>query len=76
VSMAWGRGQQRHNSVNGLTKRMAVMRSEARVEAMERSEARVKVAACFEDEDEAAAWFRPGIEDGMRRWHDGVWGDR
>jgi hypothetical protein len=70
VPMAWGRGQQWHNSVNGLTKRMAAMRSEARVEAMERSEARVKVPACFEDE--VAAYFRPGIEDGMRRWHDGV----
>jgi hypothetical protein len=44
--------------VNGLRKRMAMMRSEARVEAV----------ACSGDGNEAFACSEVGIEDGRWRW--------
>jgi hypothetical protein len=48
-----------------LRKRMAVMRSKARLETAACSEAEVKVAPCSEASNKAAACSRPRIEDGI-----------
>jgi hypothetical protein len=55
---------------------MVVACSEVGVDAVARSKARVEAAVCSKDGDEAAVCSRPGIEDGRRRWHDGVYGNR
>jgi hypothetical protein len=55
-----------------LRKRMAVARSEARVEAAACFEAGVEAVACSEAEDEGVACSGPRIENNRLRRHDGV----
>jgi hypothetical protein len=61
-----------HDSVYGLRKRTAVARSEARVEAAVGSEAGVEAVVDSEARDEVKGVLDARIEDGRRRWHDGV----
>jgi hypothetical protein len=50
----------------------AVARSKAGVEVAVQSEVGVKATTCSEARDDAVACSEAGIEDGRRRWNDGV----